>query len=43
MHSVPALLASIIPLNAWGFGDLQNIREVYNDSEILLCNECGLF
>lgn len=34
MHRVPAPLASIMPLNAGGFGDLQNIREVYYDSEI---------
>jgi PBSX family phage portal protein len=33
MHRVPAPLASVMPLNAGGFGDLQNIREVYYDNE----------
>lgn len=35
VHRVPAPLASIMPSNAGGFGDLQNIREVYYDAELL--------
>jgi len=35
MHRVPAALASIMPLNAAGHGDLKNVREVYYDAETL--------
>lgn len=35
LHRVPAALASIMPVNAAGFGDLKNVREVYYDSEVL--------
>ncbi len=35
LHRVPAALASIMPMNVAGHGDLKNIREVYYDSEIL--------
>lgn len=35
IHRVPAALASIMPINAAGHGDLQNVREVYYDSETL--------
>ena len=35
VHRVPAPLASIMPSNAGGFGDLKNIRDVYHHSEVL--------
>lgn len=35
VHRVPAPLASIMPSNAGGFGDLQNIRDVYHHAEVL--------